>query len=129
MDGAYGKVSFVCMQMDECKAKVILHDHANGAKEMELWHNVTSLQQQVADLEKQLADLRQKEKDSRIKLEEAAKIDSWKPTNRFQTNELKAKFGTVQHKLKQLCTCVQSIYNCYFAKPLPCWFARADKEG
>jgi len=110
MDGAYGNVSFVCTQTDECKAKVIIRDHANVAKETGLWHNVTSLQQQATDLEKKLTDLRQKKKDSRIKLEEGAKIDSWKPTNRFQTDELKAKFGTVQRKLKQLCAHVRNQY-------------------
>jgi len=71
MDGAYGNVSFVCTQTDDCEPTETMRDHANVAKKMGLWHDMRRLHKEIKDLDKPLAELQQQEEDLLIQLEEA----------------------------------------------------------
>jgi len=54
MDGAYGNVSFVCTQTDDCEVTEAICDHADVAEEMGLLPHMTKLHQEMMDLDKQL---------------------------------------------------------------------------
>lgn len=71
MDGAYGNVSFICTQTDDCEASETMRDHQDVAESMGVWDEVSELSSKLSTLEKELGDLRQSEEDLEMDLKEA----------------------------------------------------------
>jgi hypothetical protein len=71
MDGAYGSVSFICTQTDDCEATETMRDHQDVAMKLGLWETISDLSAQLGIIEGELADILQEEEDLKMKLDEA----------------------------------------------------------
>lgn len=74
MDGAYGNVSFICTQTDDCEATETMRDHQDVATKLGYWDRMNDMSNELGSIEKELSDLQQEEDDFKVNWEEAKEL-------------------------------------------------------
>lgn len=76
MDGAYGNVSFICTQTDDCEATEIMRDHQDVAMlKPGRWERMQELLEKITSNEKEISDFQQSEEDLNVTYEEALETE------------------------------------------------------